>query len=70
MYVPEHFRETRIDVLRALVERYSLATLVAATAQGISANHIPMQLIDTPGDGQGLVHGHMARANPLWRLLP
>jgi transcriptional regulator len=69
VYVPEHFRETRIEVLRAFIERHSLATLVAVTAQGISANHIPMQLLAATDGSAGLLHGHMARANPLWRLL-
>lgn len=68
MYVPEHFRETRIEVLRGLVERYPLGTLVAVTSEGITANHIPMQLLPAT-DGLGLLRGHVARANPLWRLL-
>ncbi|MGC2462001.1 MAG: FMN-binding negative transcriptional regulator [Steroidobacteraceae bacterium] len=68
MYVPEHFRETRIEVLRAFVERHSFGTLVAVTPEGITANHIPMQLLSGP-DGPGLLRGHIARANPLWRLL-
>ncbi|MGO9592518.1 MAG: FMN-binding negative transcriptional regulator [Steroidobacteraceae bacterium] len=68
MYVPEHFRETRIEVLRAFVERHSFGTLVAVTPEGITANHIPMQLL-SGSDGPGLLRGHIARANPLWRLL-
>jgi transcriptional regulator len=70
VYVPEHFRETRIDVLRAFVERYPLGTLVANTAQGIDANHIPMQWLPAPDGGPGLLRGHIARANSLWRELP
>ena len=68
MYVPEHFRETRIEVLRALIARYPLGTLVAVTSEGITANHIPMQLLPA-ADGPALLRGHIARANPLWRLL-
>ena len=68
MYVPEHFRETRLDVLHAFIERYPLGTLVAVTPDGINANHIPMQWLPT-GDGLGLLRGHIARANALWRLL-
>lgn len=68
MYVPEHFRETRIEVLRAFVERHSFGTLVAVTPEGITANHIPMKLL-SGSDGPGLLRGHIARANPLWRLL-
>jgi transcriptional regulator len=68
LYIPEHFREPRIEVLRAFVERHSFGTLVAVTSEGITANHIPMQLLAGP-DGLGVLRGHIARANPLWRLL-
>ncbi len=68
MYVPEHFRESRIEVLRELIARYSLGTLIAVTSEGITANHIPMQLLPA-ADSPGLLRGHIARANPLWRLL-
>jgi transcriptional regulator len=70
VYIPEHFRETRIEVMRALVERYSLGTLVAVSAQGIDANHIPMQWLTGSDGGLGLLRGHIARANPMWRQLP
>ena len=68
MYVPEYFRETRIDALQAFVERHPLATLVAMTAQGLTANHVPLrsQLL---AEGGGILHGHIARANSLWREL-
>ncbi len=69
MYIPEHFRETRLEVMRALVERYSLGTLVTATPQGLDANHIPMQWLPAADGGLGLLRGHIARANPLWRQL-
>jgi len=69
MYVPEHFRETRIDVLQAFVERHALATLVAVTAEGLAANHIPL-ISKLTGEGSGVLRGHIARANSLWRDLP
>lgn len=68
MYVPEHFRETRIEILRTFIEQHSFGTLVAVTSEGITANHVPMQLLAAP-NGPGLLRGHIARANPLWRLL-
>jgi transcriptional regulator len=68
MYVPEHFRETRIDVLQALIDRHPLATLVAVTGEGLTANHIPMQAQLRDG-GRGWLRGHVARANSLWREL-
>jgi transcriptional regulator len=68
VYVPEHFRETRLPVLQALVDRHPLATLVALTAEGLTANHIPLHGKFAPG-GNGWLRGHIARANPLWREL-
>jgi transcriptional regulator len=68
VYVPEHFRETRIDVLQAFVDRHPLATLVAVTAEGLTANHIPLVAQLGPGGG-GVLRGHIARANSLWREL-
>jgi transcriptional regulator len=68
LYVPEHFRETRIEALHGLIAHYSLGTLIAVTSEGITANHIPMQLLPAV-DGPGVLRGHIARANPLWRLL-
>lgn len=68
MYVPEHFRETRLEVLQAFIERHPLATLVAMTADGLTANHIPMLSQLSPGAG-GLLRGHIARGNSLWRRL-
>jgi transcriptional regulator len=68
VYVPEHFRETRLEVLQAFIERRPLATLVAMTAEGLTANHVPM-LSQLPRGGGGLLRGHIARGNSLWRKL-
>jgi transcriptional regulator len=68
VYVPEYFRETRNEVLQAFVERHPLATLVALTAQGLTANHVPLQS-QLAGAGGGVLRGHIARANSLWREL-
>jgi transcriptional regulator len=66
MYEVEAFRETRIEVLHALIAAHPLATLVCATPDGLEANHIPL-LIDTAPAPWGTLRGHVARANPLWR---
>src|SRR5688572_15560552 len=66
MYDVEAFREERIEVLHALIQTHPLATLVAVTAQGLEANHIPF-LIDPQPAPFGTLRGHVARANPLWR---
>jgi transcriptional regulator len=67
MYLPADFNETRLPVLHALVSAHPLATLVAVTADGLVANHIPL-LLDASGERAAL-RGHIARANPLWKQL-
>jgi transcriptional regulator len=69
MYLPKHFEESRIDILRAFIHGNPFATLVANTSQGLVANHIPMEL--EPGsETLGVLRGHIARANPLWKICP
>ena len=80
MYVPEAFAERRSDVLCELIRNHPLATLVVLTSDGIVANHLPMLHCPPalhsppagtsgrqPADGFGTLHGHVARANPVWR---
>jgi len=66
MYLPKHFEERAPERLRSFIQRYPLGSLVTATASGLDANHIPFVCADT-GSGVGTLHGHIARANPLWR---
>ncbi|HYE40652.1 MAG TPA: FMN-binding negative transcriptional regulator [Ramlibacter sp.] len=64
MYTPKHFDEDRADVMRALIRAHPLATLVTLGAEGLDANHIPLQIVPGPGSHGSLV-GHIARANPM-----
>ena len=66
MYLPAHFREDRLDVLHEFIERHPLGALVAATNGNLTADHLPMLLARSEG-AQGTLHGHVARANPLWK---
>lgn len=66
MYLPKHFEERDPERLRSLIRRYPLGSLVTATASGLDANHIPFVFADT-GSAAHTLHGHIARANPLWR---
>lgn len=63
MYLPEHFREHRIEALHALMNACPLATLVSPGEDGPTINHLPLRL-SHEADGLHL-HGHIARANPL-----
>jgi transcriptional regulator len=64
MYVPPHFQEVSPGEIAAIIAAAPLACIVAQTAQGLIANHIP--LLSAP-DG-GLI-GHVALANDMHRLI-
>jgi len=66
LYLPAYFEEKRADVLHSLMRARPLATLVAVCESGIVANHIPVETSSEPAP-YGLIRGHIARANPLWR---
>ena len=66
MYVPDHFSETRLEVLHQLVRDHPFAVLVTPSADGIDANHLPME-IDAQAGRYGTLLGHVARTNPVWR---
>ena len=65
MYIPKHFDEPRVDVLRELIRARPLATLVTLSPGGLNANHIPLHLLEEPAP-LGTLQGHVARSNPIW----
>lgn len=68
MYVPPHFAEARHDVLHQFIREHPFATVVAATSAGLEAQHVPL-LFDADDGRSGVLQGHVARANPIWRTL-
>jgi transcriptional regulator len=69
MYCPAHFEENRPAVLRSLVERFPLATVITNGPSGLVADHVPLHLRPIPNAFGDLV-GHVARNNPLWQCSP
>ncbi len=69
MYEVAAFRESRIEVMHALIRAHPLATLVTVSGGVAEANHLPL-LIDPDPAPNGTLRGHVARANPLWRQPP
>jgi transcriptional regulator len=67
MYTPPHFEEASASTMRALICAHPLAALVTQGTDGISADHIPM--LPVGATSLFALHGHVARANPLWRNL-
>ncbi|GAB7538677.1 FMN-binding negative transcriptional regulator [Burkholderia sp. 3C] len=66
MYLPAHFTEARPDALHALIAAHPFGTLVTHGDGGLDANHLPFEL-DPAGGTLGVLHAHVARANPVWQ---
>ncbi|ANT54721.1 FMN-binding negative transcriptional regulator [Mesorhizobium amorphae] len=66
MYLPSHFIESRLEVLHDLIERNPLGILFTNSKGEMDANHIPF-LLDTKQGTLGVLHCHVARANPVWQ---
>ena len=69
MYIPPAFRvDDMADIHRTMREARS-ATLVTATEDGLIGTPLPM-LLDAGEGPNGTLYGHVARANPQWKLVP
>lgn len=68
MYTPKVFEQPDIALMHSLMREYPFATLVVTTSDGLEANHLPLLLRDD-GSEYGILAGHLARANPLWKQL-
>ncbi|MBK1658085.1 FMN-binding negative transcriptional regulator [Paracraurococcus ruber] len=66
MYTPPAFREDRPDILFAIIRQARLAILASNGAGGVpEITHLPMTLVEE----DGVLLGHLARANPHWQAL-
>ncbi|MBL4927613.1 FMN-binding negative transcriptional regulator [Fuscibacter oryzae] len=63
MYIPPHFAEADPAEVARLIDAYPLASMVAQTAEGLVANHLPVL-----SEGDRII-GHVARANRLHELV-
>lgn len=67
MYVPPAFREDDPSTLRQIMREARLSTLVTATSEGLIATPLPLILDESEGE-HGVLYGHLAKANPQWKL--
>lgn len=69
MYIASQFAESRLPALQELIRAHPFATLVSVSAGcGLAADHLPL-LLDASRGPHGVLLGHVARANPVWREL-
>lgn len=68
MYIPPAFKDD-IESIRATIRGARLASLVTATSEGPVATPLPLLLDESEGE-HGVRYGHVAKANPQWKLPP
>lgn len=64
MYLPAHFEEIDVAEIGAVIADAPLACVVAHTAEGLIANHLPLL-----AGADGALVGHVALANDMHRLV-
>jgi transcriptional regulator len=67
MYIPAAFREDDLPALHEAMREARLVNLVTATVEGLVATPLPLFLAPEEGP-YGTLYGHLARANPHWKL--
>ena len=68
MYQPPAFQTDDIPSMHQLMREHPFAALVSSSDDGLSADHLPLVLKTEQGE-YGTLHGHIARANALWKRL-
>ena len=69
MYTPPAFRDDDKESLWSTMHAARLANFVTATADGPLATPLPFYLDEREGE-HGTLYGHLAKANPQWRVPP
>lgn len=64
MYLPAHFEQNDAAALHALMRAHPLAALVSVQDGLPSADHVPLEF----DAATQTLRGHVARANPVWRV--
>jgi transcriptional regulator len=65
-YNPPAFRQSDLAELHAQIAASGLATLISVGAQGPIVSNLPV-IFDPSSGANGIIAGHLARANPQWR---
>lgn len=67
MYTPPAFRDEDRASLFATIRAARLASFITATADGPHVTPLPL-FLDVDEGENGVIYGHLARANPQWRM--
>ena len=66
MYEPPLHRQDNLAEIQALIRARPFGLLISAGPSGLLATSIPFTFVDD-GSKFGLLRGHVARANPVWK---
>ena len=69
MYIQPAFRDDDLATLHGTMREARLANLITATEEGLVATPLPLMVASAEGP-YGTLYGHVARANPQWKLAP
>lgn len=64
MFTPKAFKEDNFETIQAFIKEQPQATVIAQTANGLEACHIPMYWQDD-GSQFGCLYGHITKVNAL-----
>lgn len=68
-YLPEHFRIQDFAAIKRLIVDYPFATMLCQSGTTQIVSHLPLILDPAATDEKMVLLGHMAFANPQWRVL-
>ncbi|MDG1573409.1 FMN-binding negative transcriptional regulator [Robiginitalea sp. M366] len=66
MYIPPKYRNEDPEAIRRFIREHAFGILVSGGAETPMATHLPLEL-EEAGNGQLVLCGHFARANPQWQ---
>ncbi|SMN02567.1 Transcriptional regulator [uncultured Candidatus Thioglobus sp.] len=67
MHIPKKFKQNDLVQFKQLINKYPFASLITNSKSELEVNHIP--LILNQSNEKQVLHGHIAKANPLWKNL-
>lgn len=65
MFIPKKFQQDDLEEQIAMMQKYSFASLVTCSEEGLEATQLPM--IVAREDGKTVLRAHIAKANPIWQ---
>lgn len=63
MYTPKNMEMSEADAIHRFISEFGFGTLLS---QNLEATRLPL-ILDTSQGNNGIIVGHMARANPQWK---